>query len=67
MSFKRRLKQLEQRQPANTIKRVVLIPVDFGETKEQAVEQWKLKNPHVPPPDEIIFLVPFGYEASHEY
>jgi hypothetical protein len=64
MSIKRRLEQLERRQPASNFKHVVLVPVRFGETEEQAVERWKLENPGEPPPDQIIFLVPFGYERS---
>ncbi|MGZ8927329.1 MAG: hypothetical protein ACXW03_02610 [Methylobacter sp.] len=66
MSLTRRLAKLEAAKQPGSTKRIVLIPVYSGETKEQAVEQWKLNNPHVPPPDQIIFLIPFGYEESHE-
>jgi hypothetical protein len=63
-SIKTRLTKLEQRQPASNFKRIVLVPVRFGETKEQAVDRWGHENPAEPPPDQIIFLVPFGYERS---
>lgn len=67
MSIKTRLARLEQRQPASTIMRVVLIPVCSGETKQQATERWQLEHTGEPAPDQILFLIPFGYEVNHEY
>lgn len=58
MTLRNRVIRIEQRHPASTIKRVVLIPVYSGETKEQAVDRWKLEHTDRPPPDEVIFLVP---------
>lgn len=57
MSIKSRLVKLEQRQQTSSIKRVVLIPVYDGETKQQATERWKLEHTGEPAPDQIIFLV----------
>ncbi|MEC4747886.1 hypothetical protein [Methylomicrobium sp. Wu6] len=59
-----RLEKLEQRQQTSTPRRLELIGVLNGETKEQAVDRWKAENPGAPTPDSIIFLVPFGYEEA---
>jgi hypothetical protein len=64
MNLKSRLSKLEQRQQSSTPQRWELIGVLNGETEEQAVERWKAEHPNVPEPDNIIFLVPFGYERS---
>jgi hypothetical protein len=63
MSIKTRVEKLEQRQPARTPQKWELIGVLNGESEEQAIERWRHENPG-PPPDQIIFLVPFGYERS---
>jgi hypothetical protein len=66
MSIKTRVEKLEQQQTASNFKRVVLVPVRFGETKEQAIERRQHENPVGPPPDQIIFLVAMGIKV-HEH
>ncbi|WP_031429864.1 hypothetical protein [Methylomicrobium agile] len=64
MSLKTRLEKLEQQQPASTPKKWELIGVLNGETEAQAIKRWKANNPDKTEPENIIFLVPFGYERS---
>lgn len=65
MSIKTRLDKLEKRQNGGVIEKLVeLIFVLDDDTEEQAVERWKANNPDKPEPDNIIFIVPFGYERE---
>lgn len=64
MSIKTRLEKLEQRKQASTFKKVEIICVLDGDTEEQAVERWKAEHPNAPKPDNIIFIVPFGYDSE---